>query len=87
MLQETYWTQELSKKLKKEWGRVCLINPGTIHSKGTAILFNMSLDLNIISTPKSEDRRIVLTNLKVQEKNQFGKYLCAKLYHRKKILF
>ena len=68
LLQETYWTQELCTKIEKEWGGVCLINPGTIHRKGTAILFNKSLDLNIISTHKSEDSRIVLTNLKVQEK-------------------
>ena len=71
MLQETYWTQELSTKMEKEWGGVCLINPGTTHSKGTAILFNKSLDLDIISTHKSEESRIVLTNVKVQEKNSF----------------
>ena len=38
LLQETYWTSELSTKLQKEWEGDMVLNFGSQHSRGTAIL-------------------------------------------------
>lgn len=65
MLQETYWTNELTSKLKKEWEGDILLNYGSQHSKGTAILFRNRHD--IVNVHKSEDSRIILSNIKLED--------------------
>ena len=55
-LQETYWTEEMSAKLQKEWEEDMILNVGSEHSKGTAILFKGKHD--IIDIHKSEDSRV-----------------------------
>ena len=67
LLQETYWTTDLKNKIQKEWGRNLLMNFGTSHSKGTAILFSDKFDIHVINSHLSEDSRIILVNLKVEE--------------------
>ena len=49
-LQETYWTENLSKKIKQEWDGQIILNHGTEHSIGTAMLFKKKLPINIINT-------------------------------------
>ena len=65
LLQETYWTNDIKNKLLKEWGRHILLNFGTNHSKGTAILFNKNF--NILNSHLSEDSRIILANIKIED--------------------
>ena len=70
-LQETYWTEEMIDIIKKEWEGEIILNPGTQHSKGTAVLFHKNITankLNISNTHKSEDGRIVFINITVDEK-------------------
>ena len=67
LLQETYWTVDLKNKILKEWGSNLLLNFGTIHSKGTAILFSDKFE--IIDSHLSEDSRIILVNLKIEEES------------------
>ena len=43
------------------------MNFGTSHSKGTAILFSDKFDIHIINSHLSEDSRIILVNLKIEE--------------------
>ena len=69
LLQETYWTTDLKNKIQKEWGRNLLLNFGTSHSKGTAILFSDKFDIHVINSHLSEDSRIILVNLKIKEEN------------------
>ena len=66
MLQETYWTDNLKIKIQKEWEGTTIINPGTEHSKGTAILFKNKLNFELLSTHKSEDSRTLLINIKFE---------------------
>ena len=44
-LQETYWTNDLLIQLEKEWGGRIILNPGTLHSKDTSVLFNYKAKL------------------------------------------
>ena len=68
-LQETYWTEELLSTVEKEWGAKILLCQGTQHSKGTAILFSEKLNFDLINAHKTEDGRMILINLKIEEKN------------------
>ena len=45
-----------------------ILNPGTTHSKGTAILFNTNKYTEFLNHHKSEDRRILLINIKMEDK-------------------
>ena len=45
-----------------------LLSKGTNHSKGTAILLKKYLNYNLINIHSSEDGRIVLINIKVEDK-------------------
>ena len=53
-------------KLQREWKGDILLNFGSQHSKGTAILFKGKY--NIIDVHKSEDSRIILANIKIDDK-------------------
>ena len=64
-LQETYWTEDLLKLIQKEWEGNIVLNSGTQHSKGTAILIRKNLNSEILNIHKSEDGRIVLINVKI----------------------
>ena len=68
LLQETYWTSELLQTIETEWDGKVFLNPGTNHSKGTAVLFNKQLPFDILNTHQSEDGRIILINLKIEDK-------------------
>ena len=65
-LQETYRISELLKHIGKEWDGRIFLKPGTNYSKGTAV-FKTCLNFNITNMNKSEDRRIILLNGKVNE--------------------
>ena len=52
-LQESYWTDTLVSKIKKEWDGKILLNAGTEHSKGSAILFRKDLKFEINSVHMS----------------------------------
>lgn len=67
-LQETYWTEDLLKLIQKEWEGNIVLNSGTQHSKGTAILIRKKLNSEILNIHKSEDGRIVLINVKIEGK-------------------
>lgn len=68
-LQETYWTHDSLNSIEKEWDGKVILNPGTNHSKGTAVLFSKKLNFDIVNTHQSEDGRIVLINVKIQDKD------------------
>ena len=55
-------------QLEKEWGGKIILNPGTTHSKGTAILFNTNKYTECLNYHKSEDGRIILINIKIEDK-------------------
>ena len=55
-------------QLEKEWGGKKNLNPGTTHSKGTAILFNTNKYTECLNYHISEDGRIILINIKIEDK-------------------
>ena len=68
-LQETYWTNDLLISIEKEWGGPVFLSPGTFHSKGTAILLNSKVNIEVTNIHKSGDGRIVLINIKKERKS------------------
>ena len=68
-LQETYWTNELLSTVEKEWGTKILLCQGTQHSKGTAILFSKKINFDLLNVHKTEDGRMILANVKLDDKN------------------
>ena len=73
LLQETFWINDDKKDIEKEWGGKVFLNPGTLHSKGTAILLNNSIideSLNLATKDVhlSDDGRIILLNLAIENK-------------------
>ena len=73
LLQETFWTEDIKNEVEKDWGGKMVLNPGTIHSKGTATLLNDSIfDTNLNFETKdthlSEDGRMIFINIKFENK-------------------
>ena len=67
LLQETYLTNDLTLKLQKEWEGDILLNCGTQHSRGTAILFKDKNKHTILNIHNSEDSRIQLVNVRIDD--------------------
>ena len=67
-LQESYWTDTLLSQIKKELECKILLNAGTEHSKGSAILFRKDLKFEINGVHMSDDSRILLTNVAIENK-------------------
>lgn len=67
-LQETYWTNNMEAQLKLGWEGEVIFSQGTEHSKGTAILFRKDLQYQLLNTHKTEDSRMILSNIKIEEK-------------------
>ena len=69
-LQETYWTEDLIQNIENEWEGPLYLNPGSTHSKGTAILINknISTSLQVVNIHKSDDGRILLINTCIDDK-------------------
>ena len=65
LLQETYWTNEMSSKLQKEWEGDMFLSFGSHHSRGTAILLKDKH--TVLGVHKSEDSRIILINIKIED--------------------
>ena len=68
-IQETYWTEEILSNIVREWGSKILLSQGTYHSKGTAILFNKNISFDLLNVHKSEDGRMILANIKYDDKH------------------
>lgn len=62
-------TKELVAKVEKEWGGKLLLSPGTEHSKGTAILLKNDLKYEVSNIHESYDNRILLCNIKTNDKH------------------
>ena len=52
-LQEIYATQDDIEQWSKEWNDKCIINPGSNHSRGVAILFH-KIDVEIKNSIQDE---------------------------------
>ena len=63
LLQETFLTNDITKKIQTEWEGSILFNCGTHHSRGTAILFRNKH--KFINLHNSDDSRIQLINVEI----------------------
>ena len=68
-LQETYWTDGLLSSIEKDWGAKIILNQGSQHSKGTALLFSDKLNFDLINIHKTEDGRMILVNIEIEDKH------------------
>ena len=68
-LQETYWTDGLLSSIEKDWGAKIILNQGSQHSKGTDLLFSDKLNFDLINIHKTEDGRMILVNIKIEDKH------------------
>ena len=75
-LQETYSTNNLEKVWSNEWGSKIYFCHGSKHSKGVAILFNPKLRVEIEQQIQSEDGRILILRVQVDDL----KLVCANIY-------
>ena len=77
-LQETYWSDEQIRNIEQQWEGSLYLNPGSNHSKGTAILINKNCKINthVVNTHKSNDGRIMLVNAEIEEKE----FCCVNIY-------
>ena len=67
-LQETHCgDSDTENDWKQEWGGKSVWNNGTNTSKGVAILFRNGLNIEIESENLSDDRRIILLKLKIDD--------------------
>ena len=55
-------------QLKSDWKGEIIYSQGTEHSKGTAILFRKDLQYQLLNTHKTEDSRMILSNIKIEDK-------------------
>ena len=70
LLQETYWIPDIEPKILRELGKHQILNFGTSHSKGTAVL--LSEKFEIINYHKSEESRMILINFKIKSMTTLG---------------
>ena len=75
-LKETYSTNNLEKVWSNEWGNKIYFCHGSKHSKGVAILFNPKSRMEIEQQIQSEDGRILILWVQVDD----GKLVCANSY-------
>ena len=66
-LQETYSTNNLEKAWSNEWGSKIYFCHGSKHSKGVAILFNPKFRVEIEQQIQSEDGRILILQVQVDD--------------------
>jgi len=65
-MQETYCTKKLLPYVKSNWkGEVLFAMTDSDHSRGTCIMFNKKLNVNIINHHSSQDGRLVLANVEI----------------------
>ncbi len=62
-LQETYSTECVSDKWKKQWNGHMVFSHGTNHSRGVAILFKNGLDINIVNHDIDLNGRFIILDI------------------------
>ena len=66
-LQETYSSKNEELKWTQEWGGTGLFVHGTKHSKGVAILFRKSIDIDILSIKQDTQGRFLVLKCKIND--------------------
>ncbi len=64
-LKETYCSSEIEKLWSAEWGGKTFFCHGSKHSKGTVIMFNPSLDAEIIECTMSGKGRAIILEVRI----------------------
>ena len=66
-LQEAYSSSEVEKLWSAEWGGKMFFCHGSKHSKGTVIMFNPSLDVEVVECTTSEKGRIIILEAQIDD--------------------
>lgn len=75
-LQETYSSPDQEKIWSNEWGSKIHFSHGSKHSKGVAILFNPKLHVSSETLLQSEDGRILILRVVIEDLT----FLCVNVY-------
>ena len=75
-LQETYSSSDQEKMWSNEWGSKIYFCHDSKHSRGVAILFNPKLKIAIENQSQSEDGRVLVLQILVEDL----KIVCANIY-------
>ena len=67
-MQEVHSTEEYEKIFKSEWGGQILFSHGESNSRGCAILFNPSLNVEVVKTTSDINGRYILCDTKIMQK-------------------
>ena len=67
VLQEAYSSSEIEKLWSAEWGGKMFFCHNSTHIKGTVIMFNLSLDVEIVECITSEKGRIVILEAQIDD--------------------
>ena len=67
VLQEAYSSSEIEKLWSAEWGGKMFFCHSSKHIKGTVIMFNLSLDVEIVECIISEKGRIVILEAQIDD--------------------
>ena len=71
-LQEMYSSNNQEKLWSSEWGRKIHFSHGSKHSKGVAILFNPKILVTIENQMQSEDGRILILQVVIDDTKLFN---------------
>ena len=64
-IQETYWSKDIENVVRSEWRGQCFFCHGSNHASGVAILFDQKLAIDVIEVKGSNDGRILLLKVNV----------------------
>ena len=68
LLQETYCTQKFIKTFDRGWAGTCWHSTtDSTHSRGTCIMISNKVEFNLISKHSSDDGRIILVNIDIND--------------------
>ena len=68
LIQETHSDNESELQWTKQWNGKAIFSHGDSKSRGTAILFNPKLNVEVISTTCDENGRYVIVDCKINNK-------------------
>ena len=86
-LQETYSTQAVENIWRNEWGGDIIMAHGTNHSKGVAILVKNNFDMEVKRTYTSENGRIIIIKVLIQDAIFYLIYIHASTTENSQVQF
>ena len=65
-LQETHWSSRKQAMIRNKWGGKIVFDNGTTQARGTAILFNKNINVQLLTTERSGVGRFLMLNTLIE---------------------